>query len=117
MAAKYVLKKTTNNEYMFNLRAGNAEVILTSERYDTKAGAENGIQSVRDNSPHDHRYDRRTATTGQPYFALKAPNGRVIGTSELYNSITARERGIESVKHNGPGAPTEDQTRASTRAW
>ena len=46
--AKYVLKHAGNNEFMFNLKAGNGEVILTSQRYNSKASAENGIESVTD---------------------------------------------------------------------
>ncbi len=46
---------------MFNLRAGNGQVILTSERYTTKAAALNGIESVRTNAPVDDRYEWRVA--------------------------------------------------------
>ena len=110
MAARYTLKKTTNGEYMFNLRAGNGEVILTSERYQAKAGAENGIASVKTNSPLDSRYDRRTSRAGDPYFVLKAGNGEVIGKSEMYSSTAAMENGIASVKKNGPTARVDDET-------
>ncbi len=110
MAARYTLKKTTNGEYMFNLRAGNGEVILTSERYQAKAGAENGIASVKTNSPLDSRYDRRTSSAGDPYFVLKAGNGEIIGKSEMYSSTAAMENGIASVKKNGPTARVDDET-------
>lgn len=49
MAGKFVLKKS-GDEYMFNLKAGNGEIIATSERYGTKAAAENGIRSVKENA-------------------------------------------------------------------
>lgn len=39
------------------------EVTLTSERCPAKASAENGIASVRTNTPLDERYDRRTSTS------------------------------------------------------
>lgn len=110
MAGKYVLKKTSNGEFMFNLKAGNGEVILTSERYTGKASAEGGIQSVRVNSPIDGRYERKTSSSNQPYFVLKATNGEVIGRSEMYSSESARVKGIESVKANGPTATLDDQT-------
>lgn len=110
MAARYVLKKTTSGEYMFNLHAGNGEAILTSERYQAKAGAENGIASVKTNSPLDSRYDRRTSRAGDPYFVLKAGNGEVIGKSEMYSSTAAMENGIASVKKNGPTARVDDET-------
>ena len=52
----------------------------------------------------DARYERKESTNGKPMFNLKATNGQVIGTSELYESIAARENGIESVKKNAPDA-------------
>lgn len=70
----------------------------------TKAGAENGIESVRNNAPNDSRYDRKTSVSGQPYFVLKAANGEPIGNSEMYSSTTAMENGIASVKTNAPTA-------------
>lgn len=110
MAARYDLKKTADDQFMFNLIAGNNEIILTSERYKAKASAETGIASVRTNSPDDARYDRRTSTGGDPYFVLKAANGEVIGKSEMYSSASAMETGISSVKNNGPSAPVQDNT-------
>jgi uncharacterized protein YegP (UPF0339 family) len=50
MAGKFVLKKTSNGQFRFNLKAGNGEIIATSETYTTKAAAENGIESVRKNA-------------------------------------------------------------------
>lgn len=49
-AGKFVLKKS-GSQFMFNLKAGNGEIIATSERYATKQGALNGIESVRKNAP------------------------------------------------------------------
>ncbi len=43
MAGKFDLKKTDSGKFMFNLLAGNNQVILTSELYDSKSAAENGI--------------------------------------------------------------------------
>lgn len=110
MASRYVLSGPNSGQYRFVLKAGNNETILNSERYVTKAGAQNGIQSVRTNSPNDDRYVRKNATNGSPMFNLKAANGEIIGTSETYSSTAARETGIASVKANGPTAPVDDQT-------
>lgn len=110
MASRYVLTGPSGGQYRFVLKAANGETILTSERYTTKAGANNGIQSVKTNSPTDARYVRKNAANGQPMFNLKAANGEIIGTSETYSSEAAREGGITSVKTNGPTAPTDDQT-------
>lgn len=110
MAAKYDLKKSSNGKFMFNLKAGNGEVILTSEMYEAKAGAENGIESVKKNGPDENRYERRESKRGEPYFVLKAANGQIIGMSEMYSSKSAMENGIASVMKNSADARVDDQT-------
>lgn len=109
MAGKFVLK-ASGDQYMFNLQAGNGQVILTSERYTSKDGAMNGIESVKKNATLEERYERRTSSSGDPYFVLKAGNNQEIGRSEMYSSASAMENGIQSVMSNAPGAATEDQT-------
>jgi len=110
MAGIFELKPAAGGRFMFNLKAGNGEVILTSELYEAKSGAENGIASVRANAPHDERFDRRTSKRGEPYFVLKAANGEVIGTSEMYTATAGMANGIASVKTNAPDARLEDLT-------
>jgi len=110
MAGKYVITKTADGQFMFNLKAANHEIILTSERYVAKAGAVNGIESVKTNSPNDAMYERKTSASNQPFFVLKSGNGEVIGRSEMYSSAAAMENGISSVKTNGPTAPPDDQS-------
>lgn len=105
------MKKDKSGQFRFNLKAGNGQVILSSEAYTTKKACENGIDSVRSNSLDDSKFDRKTASNGSPYFNLKATNGHIIGTSEMYSSTSAMETGITSVKNNAPGAPVEDLTK------
>lgn len=107
---KFVITKRKNDEFQFNLKAGNGQTILASEGYTTRAACENGIESVRKNSQDDGRYDRLEAKNGKQYFNLKAGNGQIIGSSEMYESVASRENGIESVKKNAPDATVEDQT-------
>jgi len=110
MAGKFEIKKASDGQFLFHLKAGNGEVILSSERYKTKGGAEGGVESVKKNAPSDERYDRRTSSNGKPYFVLKAGNHEVIGQSEMYSSTAAMENGIESVKTNAPTAAVADLT-------
>ncbi|MGX1929312.1 YegP family protein [Flagellimonas sp. 2504JD4-2] len=107
---KFEVKTTSSGKTMFNLKAGNGQVILTSEQYNSKSACENGIESVRTNSQNDDRFDRKTAKDGSPYFNLKASNGQVIGKSEMYTSTSAMENGIASVKKNAPDAAVEDNS-------
>lgn len=102
MAGWYELGSNDKGQFSFVLKAGNGEVVLRSEQYDTKASAENGIKSVQTNSPQDARYDRKDASDGRCYFNLKAGNHQVIGTSQMYKAAAGRDAGIESVKSNGP---------------
>lgn len=110
MAGWYELNKHKNDQFGFVLKAGNGEVILTSEQYTTKASAQSGITSVQVNSLVDARYEKKRASNDSPYFNLKALNGQVIGTSQMYSSTTARDNGIESVKTNGPTTTVKDNT-------
>ena len=104
MAGKFELKIAKNGKYHFNLLAGNGQVILSSEMYESKSAAENGIASVQKNAADDARYDRRESAKGDPYFVLKSTNGQEIGRSEMYSSTAAMENGINSVKTNAPEA-------------
>jgi uncharacterized protein len=108
MASKFFVKKALNAQYYFVLTADNNEIILrSSETYITKQGCLNGIESVRINSPYDHRYYR--GQTGlQYFFTLSSGNGEKIGVSEMYTSIQGRENGISAVKKCAPIAPIED---------
>jgi len=112
MAAKFELKKSKSDKFFFNLLAANGQVILTSEQYESRASALNGIESVRANAPQDARFGRLSAKDGSPYFTLKAGNGQVIGQSQMYSGEKARDGGIESVQANAPGAVLDDQTGA-----
>src|ERR1700730_5932392 len=105
MAARFVIKTAKDGQFMFVLKAGNNEIILTSELYKQKTSAENGIESVRKNATDDARFERKTAKSGEPYFVLKAANGEIIGASEMYSSTSAMERGIASVKKNSQFTP------------
>ncbi|WP_126973433.1 YegP family protein [Gynurincola endophyticus] len=107
---KFVISLRKNDEYQFNLKAGNGEIILNSEGYTSKASCQNGIESVRKNSTDEARYEHKEAKNGKYYFNLKAGNGQIIGTSEMYESEAGRKTGIASVMKNAPDATVEDTT-------
>ena len=75
MTARYDLQKSaTESQFYWNLKAGNNEKILTSQMYESKAGALTGIASCHTNSPDDTKFERLTGAGGS-YFVLKAANG------------------------------------------
>lgn len=113
MAGKFEVKLSGSGKYMFNLKAGNGQIILTSELYESKPACMNGIESVRKNASDEKRFERRTSTKGDPYFILKAGNGQEIGRSEMYQGgNAAMENGIQSVMKNAPDAAVNDTTVA-----
>jgi uncharacterized protein YegP (UPF0339 family) len=109
--SKYLLHPAGEAQFHWDLKAANSQTILSSQMYAAKAGAETGIESCRNNSGHDARYERLTSKDTKPYFVLKAGNGEIIGTSQMYSSDAARDQGIASCKENGPSAATQDETK------
>ena len=105
----FVIKTGTNGQYYFSLKAENGQKILASEGYTTKAACNNGIDSVKNNAKDDGKYDRKTSANGKHYFNLKATNGQIIGTSEMYEAASGRDNGIESVKKNAPAAAVTEE--------
>ena len=106
--AKFEIYTDKRDEFRFILKAGNGQNILASEGYKAKSSCSNGIESVRKNFQVNENYERLESKNGRPYFNLKAPNGQVRGTSEMYSSNSAMENGIESVKKNSPNAEVDD---------
>ncbi|MCX6158661.1 MAG: YegP family protein [Ignavibacteriae bacterium] len=107
---RFLISKRSNNEFQFVLEADNNQVILVSEGYTTKAACYDGIDSVKVNTPYDNRYNRLSASDGRYYFTLTAQNNKVIGTSQMYQTMQSREVGIASVKANAPTAEIIDLT-------
>ena len=116
---KFVIRKT-NTGIKFDLKAGNGEVIATSEVYASEAACKNGVESVRKNAPvaavenqtvegyatEKHpKFEVYTDKAGEFRFRLKATNGQVIAVSEGYKALASCMNGIESVKKNAVDAP------------
>ena len=107
---KFVITLRKNGEFQFNLKATNGQVILTSEGYTTKSACMNGIDSVKKNSQVEARFERKVASNGKPFFNLKATNGQVIGSSQMYANEKNMLNGVASVQKNAPEAEVVDLT-------
>ncbi len=105
----FVISKRKNDEFQFVLKAGNGQIILSSEGYTTKAGCENGIESVKKNAQVETRFDKLESKNGKLYFNLKSTNGQIIGSSQMYESEAARDNGVESVSKNAPEAEVKEE--------
>ena len=115
---KFVIRETATG-VKFDLKAGNGEVIATSEVYSSKDACKKGIASVQKNAPvanvenqtvegyaaEKHpKFEVYADKAGEFRFRLKATNGEIIATSEGYASKAGCLNGIESVKKNAPDA-------------
>ncbi len=115
---KFVVKQT-NTGIKFDLKAGNGEVIATSEVYSSEAACRNGIASVQKNAPvagiedqtvegfekvKHPKFEVYQDKAGEYRFRLKATNGEIIATGEGYKAKAGCMNGIESIKKNAPDA-------------
>ena len=116
---KFVIRETKTG-MKFDLKAGNGEVIATSEVYTSEKSCRNGIASVQKNAPvaavenqtvegyavEKHpKFEIYTDKAGEFRFRLKATNGQIIAVSEGYKAMASCMNGIESVKKNAVDAP------------
>ena len=118
---KFVVKATKTG-FVFNLKAGNGEVIATSEVYTTEAACMKGVESVRKNAAEakledqtvaevaavtNPKFELYTDKAGEFRFRLKARNGEIIAVSEGYKAKASCLNGIDSVRRNAPDAAVE----------
>ncbi|MDH3633570.1 MAG: YegP family protein [Gammaproteobacteria bacterium] len=104
MAGKFEIYKDRGGKHRFRLKAGNGEIILTSQGYSAKRGCANGIESVRKNAASAANFEKKESGSNKFMFNLKAANKQVIGTSQSYTSSSGRDNGIRSVQRSAPGA-------------
>jgi uncharacterized protein YegP (UPF0339 family) len=110
MAGKFVITKGNDGKYYFNLKAGNGEVILTSQGYKAKTDCMSGIESVKRNSQHEGRFETKKSNDGRDYFVLTATNGQTIGKSQMYKSESGCSNGMESVAGSAANASIADES-------
>ena len=111
---KFVIR-TVKTGIMFNLKAGNGEVIATSEVYTTEAACRKGIASVIKNAPiaaledqtaegfkteKNPKFEIYTDKKGEVRYRLKAKNGQIIAVGEGYKAKKSVLNGVESVRKN-----------------
>ena len=105
-----VYRSESGEKIYFRLKAKNGQVILSSQGYANKAGAMNGVESVKKNATDESRYERKESSNGKFFFNLKSGNSQVIGSSQMYASKDGVTRGIQSVMNNAPTAEVKDLT-------
>ena len=115
---KFVIKQAKSGP-MFNLKAGNGEIILSSQIYADEKSCRNGIESIMKNAPEagvedqtvegfeavkHPKFEVYADKSGDFRFRLKAANGQIIGTGQGYASKAGCMKGIESIRKNSVDA-------------
>lgn len=108
--AAFEMRTAKSGEYYFRLQGDNGQTVLSSEMYKAKDSCKNGVESVKKNAGTAERFEKRSATSGAPYFVLKAANHEIIGTSEQYSDESARDKGIATVMRIVASATVNDKT-------
>ena len=120
---KFVVKEVKSG-FKFDLKAGNGEVIATSEVYTTEAACKKGIESVIKNAAvagvedqtvegfekvKHPKFEIYEDKSGEFRFRLKAKNGEPILASEGYKAKDSCKNGIASVVKNAPEAEVVEE--------
>ncbi|MBR4504535.1 MAG: YegP family protein [Candidatus Methanomethylophilaceae archaeon] len=115
---KFVIKKSKNDGFVFNLVAGNGQVICTSQVYASIPSAKKGIESIRKNLGSEiedqtskgfeakkyPKWEIYADKAGEFRFRLCAKNGQPILASQGYKALASAKNGIESIRRNAPDA-------------
>ncbi len=123
---KFLIREK-NGKFSFRLKAGNGEVIATSQMYKSLQTCKAGIASVQNNVPAANLEDQTQEgfaaqkhpkfevymdNTGEYRFRLKAKNGQNIAASEGYKALKSCLNGVESVRKNAADAKVEMEEKA-----
>ena len=120
---KFVIKEAKTG-FKFDLKAGNGEVIASSQVYKSLVTCKKGIASVQKNAPaaavedqtvegfkteKNPKFEIYTDKAGEFRFRLKAKNGQIIAVSQGYKSLKSCLGGIESVRKNAADSPVVEE--------
>ena len=95
--ARFTVFAGADGRFYFNLRARNGEIVLQSQGYKNEASALNGTFSVAESGLDLDNYELLPSGQNGFYFNLKAANGQVVGTSEVYASQSNARRACEDI--------------------
>lgn len=95
-------------EFRYRLKANNGQIIMVGEGYKQKSGVKNGIESIKNHSKEEANFEMKQGKSGKWMFNLKAGNGQVIGTSQMYTTEAAAKNGIQSVMNHAADAEVKE---------
>lgn len=106
---RFLIRTEVNGEFIFKLKADTGQTLLTSEMFKEKEDCLKGIESVQKNCVFYSRYEKNVEVNKRHFFYLKDINGKVIGRSELFDSVYTMEASLESVRKNGTSKTIDNE--------
>ena len=117
---KFVIRQVKSG-FKFDLKAGNGEIIASSQIYKGLPSCKKGVASVmknalvhvEDQTVEDYealknpKFEIYKDKAGEFRFRLKASNGQIIATGEGYKALKSCKNGIASIGKNAPDAKVE----------
>lgn len=103
--------KDKSGGFRFRLKNRKDNIVLSSESYTQKTNCQKGVSSVKRNSKNEDRFDLRLSENKKWYFNLKAGNGQIVATSQLYDSEAKAKDAIKEIVGFAPTATTTDLSK------
>ncbi|MBR0557409.1 DUF1508 domain-containing protein [Ciceribacter sp. L1K23] len=117
---KFKIVKTEKGEYRVQF-VYNAEIMVWSENYASKASAKNCVDSLKKNAPgapvvdltkeetgSGYRFEIDKAKNGETFVRFRAGNGEIMVRSETYKSKSTAKNCIASIQKRAAEAPVEE---------
>jgi uncharacterized protein YegP (UPF0339 family) len=97
-----------NQQYYFRLKTALGEIILHSDGFKVREGAEKGIELIKLSVYHEEKFKRKISLDGRYYFEILSMEKNILGTSGMFDTIQECDHGISLVKDLAPDAMIED---------
>jgi len=110
LESRYEIFEGADGQYYVNLKAGNGQVIGSTEGYTTKQSAKGGVEAcIRAVATYlEHwatntgaRFEVFEGKSGEFFFNLHAANGKIVLVSEAYQTEASALNGAFAVAENG----------------
>ena len=94
------IKKEQPDSYYFYLKTEDGNTLLKSIGFPSRKEAEAVIQQLPSLMQNQIAFERQTSHQGQFLFRLKDFSGKILGSSQLYNSEAGMENGIKNLRNS-----------------
>jgi uncharacterized protein YegP (UPF0339 family) len=107
---KFQIIRGENEKYYFRLRTADGEIVLHSDGFRVRDGAQKSIELIKLSVYHEERFKRKISLDGRYYFDILSMEKNILGTSKMYDTIQGCDKAINLVKDLAPDATIEDSS-------